>query len=131
MIRKTLIVFAALFAALSVSAQTPVTELAVENLSVKQVNSLVSTAKTPAEHERLANYYDLKAQEYRAQAQVHAQMLAEFMANSATNNDKAHFGTVNHCDFMFKSLTQRAQAADKLSREQQRLAQVAAAAGGQ
>jgi hypothetical protein len=56
-------------------------------------------------------------------------MLAGFMANTATNNDKAHFGTVNHCDFMFKSLTQRAREAHKLALEQERLAQVASAEG--
>ena len=129
MIRKNLILFAALFAALSISAQTPVSQLSTEHFTAKQLNSLVSTAKTPAEHERLANYYEVKAQEYRAQAQMHAQMLAAFMADSARNNVKAQYGTVNHCDFMFKSLTQRAQAADKLARKQQRLAQVAAVEG--
>ena len=126
MIRKTLIVLAALFAAISVSAQTPISQLATEHFTAKQLNTLVASAKTPAEHERLANYYDLKAQEYRAEAQAHAQMLAGFMANSATNNGKAHFGTVDHCDFMFKSLNQRAREAHKLALEQERMALVAA-----
>ncbi|UWZ86564.1 hypothetical protein [Occallatibacter riparius] len=129
MFRNLFIVSAVLFAALFVSAQTPVSQLATEHLSAKQLNALVANAKTSADHERIANYYELKAQEYRAQAQVHAKMLAEFMANSATNNDKAHFGTVNHCDFLFKSLTRRAQDADRLARDQERLAQVASTEG--
>jgi hypothetical protein len=128
MIRKLTLVSLALFAALAVSAQTPVSQLASEQLTNKQVDTLVATAKTPADHDRLANFYELKAQEYRAQAQVHAQMLVAFMANSATNNDKSHFGTVDHCDFMFKSLNQRARTAHKQALEQERLAQVAAGA---
>ena len=131
MIRKIFTLSILLFATLLVSAQTPVSQLATEKLTAKQLNALVASAKTPAEHLRIAGYYELKAQEYRAQAQVHAEMLASFMANSATNNDKAQYGTLNHCDFMFKSLTRRAQAADKLALEQQRLAQAASAAEGQ
>jgi hypothetical protein len=126
MIRTVSILFTALFAAFAVSAQTPVTQLATEQFTVKQLNALIATAKTPADHERIANYYELKAQEYRAEAQAHAQMLAGFMANSATNNGKAHFGTVDHCDFMFKSLNQRAREAHKLALEQERMALVAA-----
>jgi hypothetical protein len=127
-IRNLSIALIALFAAFTLSSQTPVTQLRTEQLTQKQVNALLTTASTPADHERLANYYELKAQEYRAQAQVHAQMLVGFMANSATNNSKAQFGTVNHCDFMFKSLNQRARAAHKLALEQERLAQTAVGA---
>ncbi len=76
MIRKLTLVSFALFAAITVSAQTPVSQLATEQLTNKQLDTLVATAKTPADHDRLANFYELKAQEYRAQAQVHAQMLA-------------------------------------------------------
>lgn len=129
MFRNLFIVSAALFAALFASAQTPISQLPTEHLSAKQLNALVANAKTSADHERIANFYELKAQEYRAEAQMHARMLAEFMANSATNNDKAHFGTVNHCDFMFKSLTRRAQEADRLAHDQERLAQAASTEG--
>lgn len=128
MFRKVTVVSLALFAALAVSAQTPVAQLATEQLTSQQLHTLITTARTPSDHDRLANYYELKAQEYRAQAQVHAQMLASFMANSATNNDKSHFGTVDHCDFMFKSLNQRARTAHRQALEQERLAQVAAGA---
>ena len=128
MIRKLTLVSLALFAAFAVAAQTPVSQLATEQLTNRQLHTLIATARTPEDHDRLANYYELKAQEYRAQAQVHAQMLVGFMANSATNNDKSHFGTVDHCDFMFKSLNQRARAAHKQALEQERLAQVAAGA---
>jgi hypothetical protein len=121
LIRKLTLVSLALFAAFAVSAQTPVSQLATEQLTNQQLTNLVATAKTPADHDRLANYYELKAQ-------VHAQMLVGFMANNATNNDKSHFGTVDHCDFMFKSLNQRARIAHKQALEQERLAQVAAGA---
>ena len=129
MIRSLLALSVVLFAALACSAQTPVSQLATEHFTAKQLHHLMATARTPAEHERLANYFALKAQEYRAEAQMQARMLVSLMANSATNNDKAHFGTVDHCDFMFKSLIRRAQAADKLVVEQQQLAQAASPEG--
>lgn len=130
MFRKAF-VFSGLLAALVASAQTPVTQLATEKLTSKQISALVASARTPAEHQRIASYYELKALEYRAQAQVQAQMLIGFMANAATNNDKAQYGTVNHCDYMFKSFIRRAQTADKLALEQQRLALAAVDAEGQ
>jgi hypothetical protein len=129
--RTTFVLSSLLFAALAVSAQTPVSQLVTEKLTARELNALVVSARTPAEHQRIASYYELKALEYRAQAQVQARMLVGFMANSATNNDKAQYGTVNHCDFMFKSFIRRAQTADKLALEQQRLALAAAAAEGQ
>jgi hypothetical protein len=32
-----------------------------EHLSKRQLNSLIATAKTPAEHQRIAQYYQAKA----------------------------------------------------------------------
>jgi hypothetical protein len=54
-----------------------------EHLSMVQLNTLISTAKTPAEHLRIAQYYQAEAQDYLAQAKEHEQMVADYKANRA------------------------------------------------
>ena len=79
------------------------------------------------DHEQIARYYEAKADWYRARAQEHAVMLAYFMANNATNNEKTRFSTVNHCEYLFRSLNQRARAAHRRAVEQEQMAQTSPA----
>jgi len=67
-----------------------------EHLSKRQLNSLIATAKTPAEHERIAQYYQAKAQDYLAQAKEHEQMLAAYKANPSIGG-KSRAAFVDHC----------------------------------
>jgi hypothetical protein len=52
-----------------------------EHFSKRQLNTLIAAARTPAEHQRIAQYYQAKAQDYLAQAKEHEQMLAAYKAN--------------------------------------------------
>src|ERR1035437_3090031 len=52
-----------------------------EHLGKRQLNTLIATAKTPGEHQRIAQYYQAKAQDYLAQAKEHEQMVAAYKAN--------------------------------------------------
>ena len=99
-----------------------------DRLTPRQVHALIANAKTPGDHEQIARYYETKSLEYRAQAQVHAQMLAAFMAQTATNKDKTQASTISHCDYMFRSLIERARDADRRAIEQLALARAAAGA---
>jgi hypothetical protein len=45
-----------------------------EKLSKRQLLSLIATAKTPAEHNRIAQYYRAAAQDYLAQSKEHEEM---------------------------------------------------------
>ena len=120
------VVIAALALVATVAASAQSTAVSPEHLTARQVRTLVASARTAEDHEQIARYYELKALEYRAKAQAHAVMLAYFMANNATNNEKNRFSTVNHCEYLFQSLNQRARVAHRLALEQERMAQDAA-----
>src|ERR1700730_11797095 len=69
-----------------------------ESLTKHQLNSLIATAKTPAEHERIATFYETSAQDYKAQAQQHEEMIASYKANSSLSNSKNRASTIGHCE---------------------------------
>lgn len=72
--------------------QTP-SAVKPEHLSKQQLNTLIATAKTPAEHERIAKFYEASAQDYRAQASEHEAMVAAYKANSSLSTDKNRAST--------------------------------------
>jgi len=82
-----------------------------EHLSKGQLNTLIATAKTPADHHRIAEYYQAKAQDYLSQAKEHEQMVAAYKANpSLSAKNKA--ATVDHCEYYvqeFKTLAAKSQ----------------------
>ena len=83
-----------------------------ERLGKQQLNTLIATAKTPAEHRRIAQYYEAKASDYEAQVQDHEQMIAAYKANSSLSTDKNRAGTINHCEYFvdrFKALAANSQ----------------------
>jgi hypothetical protein len=83
-----------------------------EHLSKQQLNTLIATANTPAEHERIANYYQAKAVDYLAQAKEHEEMIAAYKANTVLSNDKNQASTINHCEYFvttFKALADNSQ----------------------
>ena len=75
-----------------------------EKLSKPQLLSLIATAHTPAEHERIANYYDARARDFLAQSAEHAQMAAEYRKNPMISSSKWATGTINHCEYLAQSL---------------------------
>jgi hypothetical protein len=88
-----------------------------EKLSNQQLNTLISTAKTPAEHQRIAQFYQSQAQDYLAQAQEHEAMVAAYKANSSLSTDKNRASTIGHCEYFvktFKDLAVKSQELAKL-----------------
>jgi uncharacterized protein (DUF305 family) len=94
--------------------QTPSTQQPKpEHLSKQQLNTLIATANTPADHERIAHYYHAKALDYLAQAKEHEAMVAAYKANSSLSNDKNQASTISHCEYFvttFKALADNSQA---------------------
>jgi hypothetical protein len=126
MIRNGIVLSIAFFVAITVLSQPLGTiPAAPESLTASQLSTLIAEAKTPAEHERIARYYEAMAEEYRAEAQKHEAMLAGFMANPLTNNEKARLGTMDHCEYVVRSLNQRARKTIELAQEQEKMAQAA------
>ncbi|HLY41872.1 MAG TPA: hypothetical protein VKR52_11700 [Terracidiphilus sp.] len=96
-----------------------------EQLSKKQLAALVATAKTPADHQRIAAWYRVEAQQLLAASNDHARMAAAFRSNPSTNNGKFAPGTVNHCAYLAQSLKQQSEKARALAEEHEHMAESA------
>lgn len=108
---------------LTVSAATaPQTQ---QDLSKSQLSALTAAAKTPAEHERIAEYYRAQAARYLAQSQYHAQMAVEFRQNPLTNSAKFERQTVSHCAYLAESLKQQSTKAEELAQQHEQMAAAA------
>ncbi len=97
---------------LAAQAATPI-DKASTALTDQQVQVLVSNAKTPADHARIAGYYRAKAEAYTAEAQVHARMLADYKADATKVSSKNYAMTIGHCQSLVRDLEQKAAAAQK------------------
>jgi hypothetical protein len=121
------------FVSLSFAAVLAFTSFAVtaqaqpnsDNLSKQQLVSLIASAKTPAEHLRIAEYYGAKAQDDLAQSKEHAQMAEQFKSNPLTNSSKFSTGTVNHCEFMAQNFKQKAEQMQQLEQQHEQMAREA------
>ena len=97
-------------------AQTPVVPQAKpEHLSKQQLNTLIASAKTPAEHERLAQYYRAQASDYLAEAKDHESMVAAYKANSSLSNEKNRTSTIGHCEYFVKTFKELAVKSQELA----------------
>lgn len=102
-----------------------VPSFAAEQLSPQQLASLVASARTSVEHERIANYYRNQADKLLAESNDHAKMAAAFRANPVTNNEKRAAATVNHCEYLAQSLKERSQKTRALAEGHQSMAKAA------
>ena len=78
--------------------------------------ALISTAHTPAEHTRIAEYYQAQATAFLAESKEHEEMATADRNNPATNNSKFVAGTVNHCEYIAQSLKKDADQAQDLAK---------------
>src|SRR5579863_3511751 len=92
-----------------------------EHLSKRQLNSLIATAKTPAEHQRIAQYYQAKAQDYLAQAKEHEQMVAAYKANPSLTA-KSQASTINHCEYFVQTFKDMAAKSQELAQLHEQMA---------
>ena len=106
-------------------AQAPSTKAKPEQFTKQQLNTLISTAKTPAEHQRIANFYKANAKTYRAQAQEHEAMIVAYKSNTSMFNDKNRASTIGHCEYFVKSLNNLAAKNDELAQIHKEMAKEA------
>jgi Tfp pilus assembly protein FimT len=125
---KRMIVLLSVVLALSVTvfAQAPATQQN-ENLSKQQLNSLIASAKTPAEHQRIAHYYSAQAESYLAQSKEHAQMAEGYKGNPTINNSKFSKGTVSHCEYFAQSFKEMSTKAGEMAQMHEQMAKDAEA----
>lgn len=122
---KRTIVILSLAIAISVAAlgQGPLTQQhKAEKLNKQQLLSLIATAETPAEHQRIAQYYEAKAQDYLAQSKEHEEQAEAYKKNSMMKNTKFAFGTVNHCEYFAQSFKDMATKMKELAQMHEQMA---------
>lgn len=93
-----------------------------EHLDKQQLNTLIATAKTPAEHERIAQFYEARAQDFRAQANEHEAMVAAYKANSSLSNDKNRASTIGHCEYFVQTFKEMAAKSHELAQLHEQMA---------
>jgi hypothetical protein len=93
-----------------------------EHLSKQQLNTLIASAKTPAEHQRIANFYEARAQDYRAQASEHEAMVAAYKANSSLSTDKNRASTIGHCEYFVQTFKDMAVKSHELAQLHEEMA---------
>ncbi len=116
--------FAAVLA-ISVALLTlaPANSVAGDNkpvISKKELKVLLKTAKEPADHQKIAEYYRQKAQKLRADAKEHAEMAEDYTKNprfaAMEVKQRASFGQgVSHCRRWAELDEQEAQEAEALA----------------
>jgi hypothetical protein len=106
--------------------QTPSAQQSkAEHLDKQQLNTLIASAKTPAEHQRIAQFYEAKAQDYRAQAQQHEAMIAAYKANSSLSTDKNRASTIGHCEYFVQTFKEMAVKSHELAEMHDQMAKAA------
>jgi hypothetical protein len=93
-----------------------------EKLSKQQLISLIATAKTPADHTRIADYYQAQSASFLAESKEHEQMAAAYRKNPMTNSSKFVTGSVDHCDYIAQSLKKDADQAQDLAKLHEEMA---------
>jgi len=116
--------FASVYAA-ATAAQRPLTK--------HELNTLLKSAKTPADHLRIASYYREEAQRLRSSAQEYLRLAAEYDKNppfpALESKQGAAFGMgATHCRFWAKRDAEDADKAEAQAALHEDLAKKAAAA---
>ena len=91
-----------------------------KGLSKKEVKALIATAKTPAEHRRIASYYREQAARLTANAKEHVAMAEEYAKNptfaAMETKQQASFGQgATHCRRWAELYNEQAKEAEALA----------------
>jgi len=95
------------------------TAFAQGKLDKSQVNTLISTAKTPADHQRIADYYKAEAKDYLAQADEHKAMIAAYKANPSSKHQAA---LLTHCENLAADLKDLSTKSQELAQLHEKMA---------
>ena len=91
-------------------------------ISKRQIKSLIKNAKTPEEHQQIADYYREQSIRLLAESKKHAEMRAEYTINPGKS---AQIG-FDHCTFMMQDLKVKSKKAADLAFEHEQMAKEAA-----
>jgi len=99
---------------LGATAQTPTTPR-TQQLSKKEVKVLIATARTPADHERIAEYYRAKGQRLKSEQQDHQEMLEAYLKNPSAHPIPKWPTMEQHCRNLISYYSKAAQQAFALA----------------
>jgi len=110
--RKTGLIFGAALVALLASFSLPtISAFAKREMGMSE---MITAAKTPAEHEKLASHYEREAKAARAKAEEHKKMADAYRKAGGPLIEKLHFD--QHCDALVKSYTSMADELEALAK---------------
>ena len=94
-------------------------------LTNKEVKQLIATASTPADHMRLATYFQLKAEKLESGAKEHAGMALHYRAHPTASETKlpGSAPTAAHCEWLSQDMAKAANQARTLAGDQRTMAQ--------
>ena len=78
------------------------------------MEQMVTTARTAADHQNLAKHYEAEAAEARAKAEMHRKMAEAYRRMGGAIVSKLHFD--EHCDALVKSFLAEAEQYDALAK---------------
>ncbi len=121
------VALAALFT--SLSGMSPQMKADDHPLTTKQAKALTATAKTPADHMKLAAYYKLEADRLDADVKDHEEMAQNYRlhpqmssAGGGKSGGAMQSRTAEHCDAIVKSLQDAAKSTRELAAEHEQMA---------
>lgn len=96
-----------------------------KHLSKKEVVALITNAKSPEDHLRLAQYYKAEADRFEVEAKEHDEMAAAYRKGSTWQASAAKGpmrpDTPGHCEYFAKSLREAANAAREMAAEHEQM----------
>jgi hypothetical protein len=91
-------------------------------MSKQQLLTLIATAKTPTQQERLAQYYTAQAQQYAALANEHAQMAEQYKKNPWMGANKHFASTYAYCASLAQSFQKLSGKMEQLAKAHEQMA---------
>lgn len=79
-------------------------------------------AQTPAEHRQIALYYEAKAQDYAARANVHQVMVSAYHVDPTSAENMGLASVIAHCHDFAQTLREQAAKALEMARLHQMMA---------
>jgi hypothetical protein len=101
------------FVMLSFAPASSVAQEKQSTIRKKELQSRIATARTPAEHRAIADYYRAESQHLAAKAREHEAMGAQYAKNPLPYESKFATGTVgtSHCRQWVAAYTKQSQEA--------------------
>lgn len=96
------------------------------SLSKKELKTLIATAKSPADHMKLARYFNEEADRLEAEAKEHEELAEEYRKNPSAISMKTPMSpnSAEHCLYFAKAARDAAKAARELASSHEAMAKV-------